>query len=326
MNKNDFKKAINSIHPDVYLKTRLDAKVSEFKPKKKSRKGLVAAVSGVLCAIVVISAVSLNSGKSKPSPVDNNNQFVMLVNAAQPAENAEYKQIDKNRIILPNHQLSWEEQEGSWVLCENAEYDSDFVISGKNIKSVKYSCISGSLVINYIKMAEYLNNNAMLYDIVVPKEVGDKMNLAAMTSEEINKRVKNGEFDEYFKGKAIAKGGYAAFWDIYAEDNYPGYKSGYGLVSNENMKKIYPYHDVFNETGKMPKEYIFENILKKSENIAYSGWSPDTSKIEYNGEYHFSKVPQDTLTVEITYNNGSKEKASYLLSYSDDGNLSIKQI
>lgn len=326
MNKNDIKNALGEIQPDAHLKTRLEAKLATSEPKRFHKRKLTALTAGALCAVIAITALTFGTPNKSPKVTQSeNNWFVMCVNAAEPDEEKSYTPIDKDKIILSNHKLGWEEQEGAWVLCQNGEYESDFTVNGENIEYVKYSCKTGGLFIDDINLADYLNKNGKLYDIVIPRSEGDKMQLSALQSDEINKMVKEGVFDKYFGNKKPDESGYNAFWDIYKDDNYPGCEEGgYGLVSNATVRKIYPYEEYL-DRGEEMKEYTFQNIMNYTENIAYSGWNPDFSKLEWDGKYHFSDIPSDVLTVEITFKDGSKQKASYALSYTDEGNLVIEK-
>ena len=321
MNKNDFKQSIDCVKPDEYMKTRLAAKVTAAEPNKKPHKKLFRIAIGALCIAVAVTAFSvggvLNSHKS-----DNENLFVMCVNAAEPEEEKNYKPIDKEKIVISNHQLSWEQQEGAWVLCENNPYDGDFTVNGENIEYVKYSCKTGNLVVYNNNLGDYLYKNEKMFDIIVPKEVGDKMNLSSLQGEEIDEMVKSGVFKKYFGDKTPAKNGYREFWEIFETDNLPYCKEGYGLVSNDTYKKLYPYTA---SAGNGMKEYTFKNVMNYTEGIAYSGWSPDTSGVKYDGQNHFSVIPQDVLTLEITFKDGSKQMAEYALSFTDEGALVIEQ-
>lgn len=85
MKQEDLNKVFDSIEPDAYLKTRLEAKVNSADKKRKSiKKPIIATISTVLCLLVLFSIGRIDLAKNN-NIVNNDNpsSFVMVAYAKE---------------------------------------------------------------------------------------------------------------------------------------------------------------------------------------------------------------------------------------------------
>lgn len=85
MKQEDLNKVFDSIEPDAYLKTRLEAKVNSADKKRKSiKKPIIATISTVLCLLVLFSIGRIDLAKNNNIVNnDNSSSFVMVAYAKE---------------------------------------------------------------------------------------------------------------------------------------------------------------------------------------------------------------------------------------------------
>ena len=104
-------------------------------------------------------------------------------------------------------------------------------------------------------------------------------------------------------------------------------------VSGENIKSVKikcktGYFRIHNTSGGDYREYTFEDVFNKAENIIgddFFLWMPDADKILDNPKKSITEL-HDTISVEVTFNDGSVQYASYDFSFNDNGELVIDRI
>lgn len=327
MKPEDLKNGIDSIKADDYLKTRLFAKITETEnPKKKNRKVFKALVSSALCCAVLVTGLGIgipklnNSSESLTSAdVDySGNYFVMSVFAAENDKKTSTP-IDDHTVVLPNYKINKEYDENSNFDGAAVYGENGFSIKGENIKSVKYTCQTGTFDAYDGGLKEYMIENNEYYDAVVPYSVEYEHHSVNERLDIMYKHIENGDYDKYIKNENIKSyEEYAGVDFIYddsegAEDN----KIAVGLVSNESFDKWFNLHI---------KEYEFQNYYDWSEDFANIDWTPDLDYVMGNPENPLSDIPHDTISVEVTFNDGSVQYASYDFSFNDNGELVIDRI
>lgn len=104
-------------------------------------------------------------------------------------------------------------------------------------------------------------------------------------------------------------------------------------ISGENIKSVKikcktGYFRIHNTSGGDYREYTFEDVFNKAENIIgddFFLWMPDADKILYNPKKSITEL-HDTISVEVTFNDGSVQYANYDFSFNDNGELVIDRI
>ncbi|MDE5995375.1 MAG: hypothetical protein K2G56_00470 [Eubacterium sp.] len=333
MKPEDLKNSMNSIEPNSYMETRLFAEIKDAeKPKKKSKRLFKAAVCTALCCAVLVAGVGIGIPKKVISDSDTNvvqtentnNYFVMSVYAAE-SDKKTATPIDDKAVTLPDFKLKKEFGSDGLELRGSSE-NSGIRISGENIKAVKFKCQTGPLDVWDLDMSEYLRENGKHYDIIVPCSDEYKFHMPDEKLDIMFKHIKNGDYDEYIKDTKIgSRKDYEGVDVVYDED---GNEIGIGLVSKETYYKIFP-GSALDEWWTL-KEYTFQNVLNKTEGIA-EGVSLDVfsynAQILFdNPDLSFSELPHDTLSIEVIFNDGSVQNASYDFSFNDNGELVVQRI
>lgn len=355
MKPDEIKNSIKNIEPDFYLESRLSEQVCTAAPKRQNKRKLKAAVSFVLCMAVLIAGIGFGIPKKTADENQNpgttaaansshgNYMFIMSV-AAQENDGEDektYIPIDDDTLTLPDYKLSVGYDENGEVEL-HGHSESSLSVSGENIKSVRYiSELSGLYVVDWDLM-EYLKMNDEYFEVVVPysDEYKGKTNpdgrLDIMMS-----HIKAGDYDRYFtKNEKKSRSKYYQVDDVYYEDiKYFGMTVnfdvdegatddldivGLGLVSKETYERIFP------GDGTSTGDYTFENVLNKTSEIGAVSWeglSFEAVEVLFeNPDFPLSQLPHDTLTVEVTFNDGTVQTAKYDFAFNDDGELVISKV
>ncbi|MDE5605520.1 MAG: hypothetical protein K2I73_08055, partial [Eubacterium sp.] len=175
MKPEDLKNSLNSIEPNSYMETRLFAEISSAeKPKKKNGKLFKAAVCTALCCAVLVAGVGIgipkrvvsDNGETVVETKNVDNYFVMSVYAAE-NDKKTATSIDDKTVTLPDYKLDTFFSSDGLGVSMSGECDG-FNIKGKNIKTVKIKCETGSCSVWDWDMLNYLRDNGMYYDVIVP--------------------------------------------------------------------------------------------------------------------------------------------------------------
>lgn len=331
MKPEDLKNSLNSIEPNSYMETRLFAEVSSAeKPKKKNGKLFKAAVCTALCCAVLVAGVGIgipkkvisDSNSNVVETENNNNYFVMSVYAAE-GENKTPTPIDDKIVTFPDYKLEKRFGADGLELHCSAEMGS-IGLSGENIKTVKIKCETGNLDVWNFDLLNYLRDKGEYYDVIVP--YSDEYENGG-TNERLDtffNHIKNGDYDEYIKGKKIKPyNDYISADEVYDKDDNV---IGIGLVSKESYHKIHPS---LGRPWQNFKEYTFENVLNKKDVVGNNVFSWNYGGAEIlldNPDLPFTALPHDTISLEVTFNDGSVQNASYDFSFNDNGELVVERI
>lgn len=350
MKPDDIKKSLDNIKPDVYMQTRLAEKLSSAKPKKKpAKKKVLTAVSLSLCAVILVTGIGFGIPKNDDLSKSNggtaeqnyrvNHMFVLNVSAAE-TENSACTPIGDDTVVLQDYKLS--KEYGSDGLELRGHSESGLEISGENIKSVRYKCETGELSIWDFDMRHYLIQNGAYFDIIVPyteeyahKSVDERLNIMVG-------HIQSGDYDKYFTGaEKKSSDSYAGVDRIYYDDlEYYGITLDFdmdtgniaedsvvalGLVSKEAYAKLSPLSES-GEKRSYIKEYTFNNVLNKNSEIGIASWCPNVDAVFENPDMPFSAIPHDTLTIEVTYNDGTVQLQQYDFAFNDNGELVIEKL
>lgn len=347
MKPDEIKSSIENIKPDVYMEQRLSEKISDFAPQKRSkRKIAVAAISGILSFAVLVTGLGFGSVRWNSSGTEritdntltSSNMFIMSVRAAE-SEDDDYVPIDSDMVVLQDcHIISGYDEDGYPFTKWSSS--SDFSVKGENIKSVSYECETGTFYVCDWDLREYLIQNGEFYDAIVPytdEYVGKYVNERA---DIMFNHIKNGDYDEYLtKPKRKSAEDYAGVDRIYYDDVQLGrIKIGFdidesgleedsyvalGIVSMETYSKTFP-SGVSEEDI---KNYTFQNYLNKKDEIGTGiSWNPNINALLEDPDMPKSEIPHDTVTVKVTFNDGTVQVAKYDFSFNDNGELVINTL
>lgn len=336
MKPEDLKNSINSVKPDSYMETRILAAVQDAeKPKKKNRNMFKAAVCTALCCAVLVAGIGIGIPKKVISNSNENvissdadysgNYFVMSVYAAE-SDKKTAMPIDDHTVVFPDCKLE-KRFSSDGLEIHGSSDNSSFGISGENIKTVKIKCETGTLHVWDFDMLNYLRDNGMYYDVIVPYSAEYEHHTVEERLDIMYKHIQNGDYDEYIKGKTIKPYDEYRGADFVYDDTAGIDENivGVGLVSNESFYKINPSGKDWQNC----KEYTFQNVLNKTEDITGSVFSWNYGGAEIlldNPDKSFTALPHDTVSVEVTFNDGSVQYASYDFSFNDNGELVINRI
>ncbi len=330
MKPDDLKNSLNSITPDSYMETRLFAEIKDAeKPKKKSGKLFKVAVCTALCCAVLVAGVGIGIPKKAISDSnenivetgENNNYFVMSVYAAE-GENKTPTPIDDKAVTFPDFKLEKRFGADGLELHCSAE-NGNICMNGENIKTVKIKCETGNLDVWNFDLLHYLRDRGEYYDVIVPySDEYEHLNVNERLDTFFN-HIKNGDYDEYIKGKEIKPyNDYISADEVYDKDDNV---IGIGLVSKESYHKIHP-RSAMDDWWEF-KEYTFENVLNKKDVDNVFSWDYGGAEMLFdNPDLPFSALPHDTISLEVTFNDGSVQNASYDFSFNDNGELVVQRI
>ena len=345
MKLEDFKNGIENIKPDPYMETRLAQKVYEAAPKKRSRRKLaIAAVSGFLSLTVLITGLGFVFSPQDDKDFDK--MFVMSVRAAD-SDGSDYVPLDQNKIILPDYRITTEyDANGNFQI--NVDSGTNFLLKGDNIQSVSFNCETGSFYVEDLDLQEYLIRNNEFYEIIVPytEEYGGSVIDYGKLKGIMLDHIENGDYDDYFLNSEkksadeyadviyyihyqdVKEYGIRLGFDIDETDLEDTSIVGVGIISNETIYKFLPFLDIDNwDSYNGIQHYTFQNLFDKTDGIGDAiSWSPNINDLSGSNNMPLSKIPHDTVTVEVAFNDSTVQKAKYDFSFNDSGELVIKTL
>ncbi len=335
MNNRDFYKDIMSnVQPSEKSVERI---FDMSKKKTKERMKLAPVLAFAACLTILVTAVfggSAITARLNPVVTDGNttlapgskhaqnvthsvNNFFTLTAYAEKSDETQAITKSSKYTLQDSKIKAYYDNDGYYTVHMKGK--SGFEVNGENIKTVRYQCKSGNFghCIDFSKM-EYLKRQNKYYDAIIPYS-NDLKNLSgsALTSE-VFKNYENGEYDEYFESKKPVSEFLKAELVYDENENI----IGVGFVSLEI------YHSI--SSKKDTQDFTFTNFMnyKKDFNSIY--WEPNTSVLfTEDGKSRGVKIEElehDTLTVTVTYNDGSSECQSYDLGFNANGNLEIQKL
>jgi hypothetical protein len=317
MKNDEFRQSINDeIKPDYYMKSRLKAKVLSARVQKTKKKKLVPALSVALCFALLVVGGEFGTqffkndtqNTTTPTTASVNNFFVLNVSAKE----GESLPVNDTSVTFPNSKLNFD---GDSLHMSS---DTDFTVSGDNIKYVKFTCETGDFDIFDTAKLNYLKDKGEYYDVIVPYT--DEYE--ELTSEELQdlfyKHFYNGDYDEYAQGvEKKNREDYAKVEKIYDDSKGDDYVVSLGLVSCKAVQEVLQYSI---------KTYTFENYTNDTEAIGNPVWTPNTDLYFENNCKIYSQIPSDTITVTVTFNDDSVQMQKYDFSFNDDGYLVVTKL
>lgn len=336
MNKKEFKNAMSGVQPSEQTIERI---MDMAQQKSKKRVRLAPLATAVVCLAVLVAgifggnAITARMNVTKPNDTTNrvlnqavNNVFNIVAYAD---ENDEKKQIvlSDDNIVLQDCKLT-KSYDSNGQLEIRGSGNSSFSVYGENIKSVKYSCETGGICfVVDINKVHYLQEQGKYYDVVLPILDEYKNIKTSQLFDVFEEHFKKGEYDKYFtdvKKKSIDDY-YNVVWvydDDIVDENGDSKIVGIGVVSNDTWNEVKGGHDGM-------KSYTFENYFNTTEPFSDFYWEcnqTDIDEILRNPEMGFDEISHDTLTIDVTFNDGSVQSVSYDLGFNSNGNITIQKL
>lgn len=337
MNKDFYKATLSSVRHSDELTERIMDMTTEKKSQNNHPMFQRLAVAALAFVLFIGGGFGVNRFINKeqitPSPsvssgntlAQANNRFIITAFAAE----GEKITINDNKkeMTMPAMKLEMMKSEDGHLVVDG-EGTSMFCISGDNIASVRYQCKVGEFNIMDFDLKRHLEQNGEYYDIIVPYteeyEINGETNLLQM----MYNHIQNGDYDKYFT--SIPKKDISDYKD--AEYVYDENEKiiGVGLLSNEKYEMISPGYHTKTDTLTAMRDYTFVNYSNATENIANNSWNPNVDSLfenenDLSGE-KFTKIPHDTVTVEVTFHDGIVQSKSFDFSFNKNGELVIKNM
>lgn len=339
MNKDFYKATLSSVRHSDELTERIMDMTTEKKSQNNHPMFKRLAVAALALVLFIGGGFGVNNFINKEANQITPNNSVSSGNTSAQANNsfiitafaAEGEKITINdnekEITMPAMMLEMIKSEDGH-LAVGGESSSTFCISGDNIASVRYQCKVGEFNIVDFDLKRHLEQNGEYYDIIVPYTEEYEINGETNLLQIMYNHIQNGDYDKYFT--SIPKKDISEYKD--AEYVYDENEKiiGVGLLSNEKYEIISPGYNTKTDTLTAVRDYTFVNYFKGTENIATNYWSPDIESLfenenDLSGE-KFTKIPHDTVTVDVTFNDGSVQSKSFDFSFNKNGELVIKNI
>lgn len=328
-NNNDIKSTFSNIRPSDECIERIMNMTNESKSRRIGFKPIAAIAACLIIAITgVIGGNNLINKKenayvgptTSDNVIDSENNIFTLTAYAYDGENKTATVLNDDKVTVQNYKL-WRQYGSDGILELHGHGESGFAVSGKNISSVKYKCKTGNISfgIDFNKL-EYLKEQGKYYDVILPY-LEEYKNIENSEKRQIfEKNFTQGNYDKYFEN--VEKRDISEYYNIdfiYNDDDSE--IIGIGVVSNEAYK-------IVSDEGGL-KEYTFKNYLKSTEDFAEIYWECDgkeKEKLLQDENMGYDELPHDTLSVTVTFDDGSVQTAKYDLSFNKDGNLVVEKL
>lgn len=335
MSNTEFKKAFDDVSPDMYMQTRILANIKE---KRKKRLPLKAALSGVLAVAIVAGCAGGMHYKNLNTYIDRPFS-VMVVNASDDLIISE--EIAEDKLIFPSLHIGVEKEpdgEGGYNYNTYSDDETGLGVVGDDIDYVQYQSLNGSLMYQDVLKTWYDMENGGFYQVIIPvadedvKEINAVINESKWNPEQtaLKKYMENHDTSKYF-GKYNPDDDYWVYFGKYCD--YIGLENdsedyAFFLYNTENYEEDY-IQDTWDEdlseiTVKMyplsekGTSALTEEEKKTLGNISYF---PDgaSNALSENPQMKLSELPEDEITIIVTFKDGKKAKKVITVSFDDNG-------
>ena len=334
MSDTKFKKAFDDVAPDMYMQTRILANIKE---KRKKQVPFKAVLSGALALALVVGCFGGIQYKNQNTYVDKPFS-VMVVDASDDIPITE--EIGDDTLIFPSLFIKVNKddtlEEDSVGLVSSYD-DGGFAVTGDDIDSVVYKSENGSFMYFDMLKMEYDIQNQNFYNVIIPvadedvEQVKGYINDARMNPEEtaLKKYMENHDVSKFFNDEANIKNYWVYFGKncdylsldndsqdyafflyntiSYEEDYFQ--QTGFDDSSDGITVKMYPI-----STERMDEDY--KESLK-----GFVSYMPDNASdvLSENPDMNMRDLPEDEITIIVTFKDGKKAKKIVNVSFNDDG-------
>lgn len=323
--KKIIKEAIDDIKPDVYMKTRLQAKIEE--PKRKSAKSLLKPVLSCTLALAVLAGVGTYGMTRDNTPVTSQTSNVKL--SSHSFNIVAYAQDENGNksknITLENDDISTIENfyikvntESDGNLAVETSSESGFGINADNVSEATFESENGTFNYFDIPLQNKLIDEAKYYVEIPLTDEENKLyhdKYENKDREFYNYLSKYRNLSKYFNGKSQNAEDYAIY---YSDKN--DYK-------NENQlllaSKKYYFKLVKSDCKKLTAK-TYRNGDKIQDVIYYANGA--SNALLKNPNLKYEDLPSDTITITVKFKDGQHATKKIKTSFNSKGQLQLQYV
>lgn len=321
-NKNDIKNAIDDIQPDIYMKTRLKAKVGDYK-RPNSLAVLKRAGAGVLALAVFCASLGTYSALNKNND-DGTADFTIIAYAADENNGKVETPLTEDKITLPNVRLEKDESDGNGI----QQCSGGFIVDAENIDTITIKSEHGEFlywdtakqdydervkgVINFIKIPltdeEYADYKENFYSGIYYNREKD--------SEFAKKILDSKDCKKYFGKNSMNLKLYD--FDVVSKDKST---DGINQLILQNVDLLYDrYYHHTDEAECVIKQY------DSKEKVEIGYLNNDVLDYFNDDKLNVSDTPNDTITITVKFDDGQKVTKRLNISFNSDAVMEVEFI
>lgn len=323
--KKIIKEAIDDIKPDVYMKTRLQAKIEE--PKRKSAKSFLKPALSCTLALAVLAGVGTYGMTRDNTPVTSQTSNVKLsshsfniVAYAQDENGNQGENItlgENDVTTLKNYRVkAYKDSDGYQAVKSGCE--SGFAINAKNVAEVTFESEKGKFSYYDMLLQSKLIDEGKFYVEIPLTDEENKLyhdKYENKDREFYNYLSKHKDLSKYFNGKSQNAEDYAIY---YSDKN--DYK-------NENQlllaQKKY-YFKLLKSDCKKFTAKTYRNGDKIQDVIYYANGA--SNALLKNPDLKYEDLPSDTITITVKFKDGQKATKKIKTSFNSKGQLQLQYV
>ena len=323
--KKIIKEAIDDIKPDVYMKTRLQAKIEE--PKRTSAKSFLKPALSCTLALAVLAGVGTYGMTRDNTPVTSQTSNVKL--SSHSFNIVAYAQDENGNksknITLENDDISTIENfyikvntESDGNLAVETSSESGFGINADNVSEATFESENGTFNYFDIPLQNKLIDEGKYYVEIPLTDEENKLyhdKYENKDREFYNYLSKYKDLSKYFNGKSQNAEDYAIY---YSDKN--DYK-------NENQlllaQKKY-YFKLLKSDCKKFTAKTYRNGDKIQDVIYYANGA--SNALLKNPDLKYEDLPSDTITITVKFKDGQKATKKIKTSFNSKGQLQLQYV
>ena len=323
--KKIIKEAIDDIKPDVYMKTRLQAKIEE--PKRKSAKSFLKPALSCTLALAVLAGVGTYGMTRDNTPVTSQTSNVKLsshsfniVAYAQDENGNKSKNItlgENDVTTLKNYRVkAYKDSDGYQAVKSGCE--SGFAINAKNVAEATFESEKGKFSYYDMLLQSKLIDEGKFYVEIPLTDEENKLyhdKYENKDREFYNYLSKHKDLSKYFNGKSQN-----------AED-YGIYYSDKNDYKNENQLLLAPnkyYFKLLKSDCKKFTAKTYRNGDKIQDVIYYANGA--SNALLKNPDLKYEDLPSDTITITVKFKDGQKATKKIKTSFNSKGQLQLQYV
>lgn len=323
--KKIIKEAIDDIKPDVYMKTRLQAKIEE--PKRKSAKSFLKPALSCTLALAVLAGVGTYGMTRDNTPVTSQSSNAKLsshsfniVAYAQDENGNKSKNItlgENDVTTLKNYRVkAYKDSDGYQAVKSGCE--SGFAINAKNVAEVTFESEKGKFSYYDMLLQSKLIDEGKFYVEIPLTDEENKLyhdKYENKDREFYNYLSKHKDLSKYFNGKSQNAEDYAIY---YSDKN--DYKNENQLLLDQ--KKY--YFKLLKSDCKKFTAKTYRNGDKIQDVIYYANGA--SNALLKNPDLKYEDLPSDTITITVKFKDGQKVTKKIKTSFNSKGQLQLQYV
>lgn len=333
MSDTKFKKAFDDVAPDMYMQTRI---LADIKEKRKKQVSLKAVLSGALALALAVGCFGGIQYKNQNTYVDRPFS-VMVVDASDDIPISE--EISDDTLLFPSICIEYidkQTEDGNEGTVGTSD-SGGFAVTGDDIDNVAYKSKNGSFMYYDILKMEYDIQNQNFYNVIIPvadedvELVKGYIHSSMMNPEEtaLKKYMENHDVSKYFNDEANIRDYWVYFGkscDYLGPDN-DSQDYAFFLYNTTNWEEDYFQQTGFEDSadGITVKMYpVSTDNMDEDYKASLKGfvsYMPETALSAYgeNPDMNMCDLPEDEITIIVTFKDGKKAKKIVNVSFNDDG-------